>query len=116
MKKLLVGLLCLGLMGCATGYQKRGFTGGYKETKIQDDIFKVDFAANAYSSRGRTQDFCLLRCAELALENDYQYFIIIDADSSTKTGVYTTPTTATSQGSCASCSGTPPAASRGRIP
>jgi len=78
MKKLLVVLLCLGLVGCATGYQKQSgwfSKGGYKETKIQDDVYKVDFSGNAYTSKSRTQDLCLLRCAELALENDYKYFM-----------------------------------------
>ena len=98
MKKFLLLLLCLSLVGCATGYQRQGLTGGYSDTKIQDDIFKVSFRGNAYCYQGRAEDFVLLRSAEVALENGYKYFIIIDGKSSTDTQAYTTPITSNTQG------------------
>lgn len=84
--------------GCATGYHREGFTGGYAETKIQDDIFKVGFKGNAKCSLGRAEDFTLLRSAEVAVNNGYKYFIIIDEKSGTQMNAYTTPMTATTSG------------------
>ncbi len=98
MKTVLVLLLCLGLVGCATGYARRGFTGGYSDMKLQDDIFRVAFSGNAYIGRGRVEDYTLLRCAEVSLENGYKYFIIIDEKSETSAGSYTTPVTAQTSG------------------
>ena len=99
MEKLLVILLCLGLVGCATGYNKKGLAGGYKDVKIQDDVFKVSFNGNAYTSKTKAEDFTLLRCADLALENNYKYFIIIDEKSDIVTSGYTTPARANTSGS-----------------
>jgi len=82
------------LSGCATGYQRQGWTGGYSEMKVQDDIFKVGFRGNGYCGSGRAEDFALLRCAEVALENGYKYFIILDEKSGITTSAYTTPVTA----------------------
>lgn len=90
----LFAVLALFVSGCATGYQKQGFTGGYTDMKVQDDIFKVGFRGNAYCGSGRAEDFALLRCAEIALENGYKYFVIIDEKSGVTTGAYTTPVTA----------------------
>ncbi len=87
------------LTGCATAYQKQGFTGGFSETQLGENIFRVTFKGNAYTSRERVSDFTLLRSAELALENGFKYFIIVDSEKYTKTGTYTTPTTSYTTGS-----------------
>ena len=81
MKKILTVLLCLGLAGCATGYHSKGFTGGYSNMKLQDNIFKVTFRGNAYSSMERTGDFALLRSAEITIENGYKYFVVLETNS-----------------------------------
>ena len=112
MKTVLVLLLCLGLVGCATGYARRGWTGGYSDMKIQDDVFRVAFSGNAYIGRGRVEDYTLLRSAEVTLENGYKYFIIIDERSATSTSSYTTPVTAETRGSI---SGTTPVAIGGGV-
>ncbi|HQL41364.1 MAG TPA: hypothetical protein PLO93_03625, partial [Candidatus Omnitrophota bacterium] len=46
----------------------------------------------------RAEDFALLRCAELSLENGYKYFIIIDEKLETQTTSTTTPVTANTYG------------------
>jgi len=84
--------------GCATGYQREGFTGGYTDMKLQDDIFKVGFRGNGYCGSERAENFALLRCAEVALENGYNYFIIVDEKSLNQTSSYTTPVTAQTYG------------------
>ena len=99
MKKLIyLFVMVVLLSGCATGYQRQGFTGGYTDMKLQDDIFKVSFRGNAYCHQERAEDFVLLRSAEVALENGYKYFIIIDEKSRINTSSYTTPVTATTTG------------------
>ncbi len=80
------------LASCATGYQEKGLTGGFSETQLGENIFRVSFNGNAYTSAERAADFTLLRSAELAVENGFGYFVIIDEDQSTELSTYTTPT------------------------
>jgi len=98
MKKFLTLFLCLFLVGCATGYHGKGFTGGYTDMKIQDNIFKVTFKGNGYSSMERAGDFALLRSAEVAINNGYKYFIVLETNSYVKTASFTTPVTAQTNG------------------
>jgi len=106
MKKLIYLFVMVMLVsGCATGYQRQGLTGGYKDIKLQDDIFKVSFRGNGYCHQERAEDFVLLRSAEVALENGYKYFIIIDEKSATQTGSYTTPVTAQTYGTASAYGG-----------
>ena len=81
------------LQGCETAYQSYGFAGGYSETQLDTNVFKVAFRGNGYTGSERASDFTLLRCAELALQNGYKYFVVIDANSYTSNSTYTTPTT-----------------------
>lgn len=102
MKILNLLFLMLLITGCATSYHPCGYTGGYSDMKLQDDIFKVSFRGNGYTGRGKASDLALLRCSELALENGYKYFVILGEDSDVQTSTYTTPTTANTQGSIVS--------------
>jgi len=92
MVKYFVFIMVLALTGCATTYQRQSFTGGYSETQLGENVFQVSFRGNGYTSRERASDFSILRCAELALENGFRYFVIIDSEKYSKTGAYTTPT------------------------
>ena len=91
--------LCLLMAGCATGYSAEGFMGGYEETQLNPNVYRVSFKGNAYTSMNRAADFTLLRSAELALENGYPYFVIVDANQWTKNETYTTPTQTTTTAS-----------------
>ncbi|AMG02616.2 TPA: hypothetical protein RUZ63_003503 [Vibrio cholerae] len=82
------------LNGCATAYQSESFTGGYSETQLDENVFVVNFEGNGYTSKKRAAAFTMLRSAELTLNNGYSFFAIIDSNSYTSTGTYTTPTTA----------------------
>lgn len=85
-------LLCLLLIGCATNYSQKSFwRGGYSDMKIQDDIFSIVFSGNAYISTERSGAFALLRCAEVTLENGYNYFTLLSGGTRAKQGAYTTP-------------------------
>lgn len=89
----LLSFLGVLVIGCATSYQSTGFTGGYSETQLNDTVYEVSFRGNGYTSRQRASDFALLRSAQLALENGYGYFIILEDETSTENSTYTTPTT-----------------------
>lgn len=80
------------LVGCATAYQQQGLTGGFSETQLDDNVWRVSFKGNAYTSRDRAADFTLLRSAELALDNGYYYFVIVDSEKYSKNSSFTTPT------------------------
>ena len=92
-KLVAVLLTLISLTGCATSYQGIAYTGGYSETRLAENVFRVSFKGNAYTSRERAADFALLRSAELTLENGYTHFVIIDAEDYSKVSTYTTPTT-----------------------
>lgn len=81
------------LAACATPYQNSGFSGGYSETQFDDNVFKVSFRGNGYTSMERASDFTLLRSAELTLQHGYNYFVIVEEQNHTRNSTYTTPTT-----------------------
>lgn len=88
---LLLAALCT--TGCATPYQNSGLTGGFDETVLGDNVFQVSFKGNAFISASKVADYALLRSAEVALENGYHYFVIVDEDSYSASGTISAPTT-----------------------
>ncbi len=100
-KTLLVLCLTVGAVygsGCATPYARQSLIGGYSETQLSENIFTVTFWGNGYTTRERASDFTLLRCAEIAMNNGYNYFIIIDIEKYTSDMALTTPTTSYTTG------------------
>jgi len=93
MKYLLI-LLFGAIVTSCTAYQPSGITGGYTEIKLAQNVYRVSFSGNGYTSPVRANDFALLRSAELTLENGFNYFVIVDADKYSTTSSYTTQTTA----------------------
>ena len=65
---------------CATKYKPQGFGGGYSSTRLDENVFQVSFRGNAVTSATRAKDFTMLRSAELALQNGFKYFIVLDSD------------------------------------
>src|SRR3990172_5158619 len=93
-------LLLMGLLsGCATAYKREGFTGGNSETQLGENIFQVSFRGNGYTNEIRASNFSLLRSAEVALENGFRYFAIVESAKGSKVSAYTTPTTSDTTGS-----------------
>jgi len=100
MKRLVIIIFTVILIqGCATTYRSSGLMGGYKDVQLDENVFKITFHGNGYTSFERAADFTLMRCAELALNNGYSFFAIIDADSYTSNSTYTTPITTNTTGS-----------------
>jgi hypothetical protein len=85
--------ICVVLSGCATPYQSNRFTGGFSETQLSSNVFKVYFSGNGYTSDERAADFTLMRSAELAYTHGFAYFIIVDEQSGASYSTVTTPTT-----------------------
>jgi len=79
------------LAGCATAYQKEGLTGGFDEAQLDQNIVRVTFKGNGYTSRERAADLALLRCAEITLADGYQYFAIIDTQQASRKAILSTP-------------------------
>ena len=97
----LLSLILLGafLSGCATEYQRQGFSGGYSETQLGENIFQVSFRGNGYTRGERASDFALLRSAEVASENGFRYFIVVESGRDSSLSTYTTPTQSYTTGS-----------------
>ncbi len=71
------------ILSCApvpTGYWKLGvgdpYT-GYSETQIQKDVFQVSFKCNDATTYDAMKGLLAYRCAEITLQNGYDYFIVI---------------------------------------
>ena len=74
-------LFVLVMQGCATGYRPKGMFGGYEDKLVGENLYEVRFYRNQHTSADRTQKFLLYRCAEVALENNFDSFIIITDQS-----------------------------------
>lgn len=95
--KRIIGLAMAAIFinGCATPYAPSGFAGGFTETQLDRNVFRVSFQGNGYTARDQVEEMALLRSAELTLEKGYAYFVIIENNSRSSSGAFTTPLTAT---------------------
>jgi hypothetical protein len=82
MRKLVL-IVPFALFACATPYQRSGLRGGFSDTQLKENVFRVYFRGNGFSDAARTADFALLHGAELALEHGYPFFAIANEDSMT---------------------------------
>ena len=85
--------------GCATAYQPTGLGGGYSDTHLAPDLFRVVFHGNQYTAPDRVQDFALLRASELALQNGFTCFALIDESNTVTSSTFNTPAHANATGS-----------------
>lgn len=99
MKLLVCVFLVAFTFGCATSYQSTGFTGGYSDTQLAPDIFRVVFRGNAYTAAEQVQDFALLRASELVLQQGFAYFALIDESNTATPFNINTPGQAQTTGS-----------------
>ena len=95
---ILVAVAAFFLSGCATSYQSSSFSGGYTETQLAPDVFRVAFRGNGYTSPERTQDFSMLRASELALQHGFTHLAVVDERNSTTAHSFTTSGQATTTG------------------
>lgn len=80
-------LLLAALAGCATAVgtpyapaDRKGF--GYASTRIESDRYRITFSGDGATPAAVVEDFALLRAAELALANGYEWFRVVSKDIS----------------------------------
>ncbi|MFI4966823.1 MAG: CC0125/CC1285 family lipoprotein [Caulobacterales bacterium] len=90
-------VLAAGLSACVspTPYQPaaRGnaTAGGYSETRIEPNRWRVNFSGNSMTSRATVEGYLLFRAAELTLQNGDDWFSIVDRHTDDKTRTYVQP-------------------------
>jgi hypothetical protein len=91
-----VALLGAALAACesATPYQplQTGVqaSGGYAETRLEDNRWQVSFKGNAETARGVVETYLLYRAAELTLAQGYDWFEAAQRHTDTHTSGYAT--------------------------
>jgi hypothetical protein len=66
------------LAGCAgTPYQAYGGRGGYQEKQLREDVLRVTFQGNGFTTQETVQTFWLYRAAELTLQKGYEGFEVL---------------------------------------
>ena len=91
-----------GLTACATAYQPEGFSGGFTETQLDKNVFRVSFQGNGYTRSDRAEEMALLRSAELTRKNGFTHFVIVDGRSRTDYSSFTTPAHSSTTGTVSS--------------
>ncbi len=76
-----LALTCLLMTGCILPYAPYGPFGGYTDTELAPDLYRVVFHGNNHTSRERTEDMTLLRASELTLNEGFSYFAILQAQN-----------------------------------
>jgi len=59
---------------------------GYTTQRIESNRFRISFRGNSVTSRQTVDTYMLYRCAEVTLENGYDYFVIVNKDVDKNTG------------------------------
>jgi hypothetical protein len=81
-----IAIILVGFTSC----QSKGITGDFSETQLGENVFKVSYKGNTYTSSERAGDFNLLHSAEVTLKDGFRYFIIVDSERYSKSGSLTT--------------------------
>lgn len=95
-------LALITLTACATGYQSKGLTGGYRDAQLSPTTFMVTFEGNGYTDKNRANGFAMLRAAEITQERGYTHFKILSAQDKDRSGVVYMPTGTTTTGTVTS--------------
>lgn len=88
---LIAGVGAFLLPGCATPYQRSGFAGGFEETHLAPDVFRVSFNGNGFTTPQRCQEFALLRAAEVCQQKGFRYFAVLQDTEDANEAVGYTP-------------------------
>jgi hypothetical protein len=82
MRRTMIAALILAAAGCATAvgtaYAPAGKDGyGFAETRIEGDRYRVSFAGDGATPAATVEDYALLRAAEIAIANGYDWFRVV---------------------------------------
>jgi hypothetical protein len=89
--------IAAGLAGCetATPYQaldpKAQASGGYSDTKLNGDHWRVAFSGNDLTSRETVERYLLFRAAELTVSQGYDWFTTTDKHTDKKSEAFIDP-------------------------
>lgn len=74
-------------LGCATAYAPvHDLVGdGYRESRLDSNTWRVAFAGNGATSRDTVEKYLLYRCAEITSGASFDYFIVVDTNTSVRT-------------------------------
>jgi hypothetical protein len=75
-KLVALSAVCL-LSSCATAYQPDGVSGGYSDQRMNGDTVQVSFRGNLFSTPEALHTYLLRRCADVTLQNGYNYFVLV---------------------------------------
>ena len=81
MKVIHLLLLVLLLGACAKSIQPDNYPELISSTRLGQDTFVVSYPGTADAANEQATDLALLRSAEVALANGFNYFVIIDNDA-----------------------------------
>lgn len=65
------------LASCATPYAPSGFLGGFDTKELREDVYRISFSGNGYTTTETAQTYWLYQCAELTLSKGYYGFEIL---------------------------------------
>jgi hypothetical protein len=77
--------------GCAAYGPNNFWTGGYTDTQLAPDVFRITFQGSAWSGAQNAQDLAMLRAADLTVKNGFSYFAIMTSAEGAWRGSVTTP-------------------------
>ena len=69
-----------------TPYQPLSKNGGYFDYRITQDIFTVSFRGNSETHEEIVKLYLFRRAAELTVEYDFKYFVVLSEKGRTRTG------------------------------
>ena len=70
-----------------------GFAGGFDETRLGENIWRVNSRGNAFASKDLIANMVMMRSADLAFQNGFSHFAFASGSTSSKTGVIYNPGT-----------------------
>lgn len=66
-------------------------SGGFSEMRIEADRWRVNFAGNSLTARETVEGYLLFRAAELTVQQGYDWFSIVDRQTSRDARTYVEP-------------------------
>ncbi len=76
-RSLALAVAAVALTACATQYGQENLIGGFDIKDLGQDVYRVRFSGNGYTTRETVQTFWLYRNAELAIEKGFTGFEIL---------------------------------------
>jgi len=93
MRVLILAALVGVLAACATATPYQPATGGsygFSEQQIENDRVRITFRGNSVTDRETVEAYLLYRAAEVTLQNGYDYFVVSDRDTESRTRLQST--------------------------